>query len=119
MLIGISKDDDALMALKDFPDIETLILGEHARDKTVEDIISEPHAFSEDDAVSWYGKKFVIMHNLQNDEIKEILSVFKKFKRWDIIFATTTETSLKWRLEDLLNELVKEDEYFRKGNRDR
>jgi len=30
-----------------------------------------------------------------------------------VIFATTTETNLKWTLEELLEELRREDEYFR------
>ncbi len=54
------------------------------------------------------------MHGIPNEKVKEVMERVRLLGILDVIFATTTPTSLTWKLEDLLNELIREDEYFRK-----
>ena len=54
------------------------------------------------------------MHDISNESVKEIIRKVRSLGIKEIIFATTTPTSLSWMLEDLLKELIREDEYFRK-----
>ncbi|WP_366513790.1 DUF3783 domain-containing protein [Thermococcus aggregans] len=62
---------------------------------------------------NWHWRKFIIMHNLSNKNISKVIKVLRSHGI-NGIFATTTPTSLTWKLEDLLNELIREDEYFRR-----
>ncbi|WP_297506957.1 DUF3783 domain-containing protein [Thermococcus sp.] len=61
----------------------------------------------------WTDRKFVIMHGVDNETLKRVISIVRGISRERVIFATTTETSLEWPLERLLHELIQEDEYFR------
>ena len=45
--------------------------------------------------------------------IKEIRRLLQK----ECVFATTTESNLNWKLEDLLAELTEEHDYFKKVRR--
>ncbi len=58
--------------------------------------------------------KFVIMHNVPNEKISETMRSVRNAVEGRVIFATTTPTSLKWKISDLMEELLEEDEYFRK-----
>lgn len=62
------------------------------------------------------NEKVILLSGFTNSEIKEILNCYKENKKLpkDIIFATVTETSLKWTVEEWLNELSKEHEEFKK-----
>ncbi len=114
-LIGII-DENIILELRHRLGMDVFIVKESARGSLVEDVVNNPESFKGKKV--WHSRKFVLMHNLSNSEIKSVLSVFKSLGLKDVIFATTTETSLKWKLEDLLLELIKEDEYFknRKAN---
>ncbi len=63
--------------------------------------------------LEWTKERFLIMDGLDNEDIKRVMEVVKGLSKERVIFATTTETNLKWTLEELLDELRKEDEYFR------
>ncbi|ASI99019.1 DUF3783 domain-containing protein [Thermococcus celer] len=60
----------------------------------------------------WHQRKFVIMDGVDNETIKHVISSVKSLRLGRVIFATTTENSLGWKLKDLLEELMAEDEYF-------
>ncbi len=62
------------------------------------------------------NEKVILLNGFTNSEIKEILNCYKENKKLpkDIIFATVTETALKWTVEEWLNELSKEHEEFKK-----
>ncbi len=59
-------------------------------------------------------RKVIIFHNFTPEELTELLEIIKRsysgYK--DTIIAQTTPTSLKMVLHDLINELIKEDDYF-------
>ncbi|ASJ16353.1 hypothetical protein A3L04_04320 [Thermococcus chitonophagus] len=95
--------------LKKILGMEVLCIPEYCRDWVLASIVSQEKLEGRSD---WHFRKFIIIHGATNEEIKKILGAVKrKFK--NVIFATTTPTSLTWRLEDLLNELIREDEYFK------
>lgn len=112
LLIGIT-DEHIIKSLRDNLRLEFIVLKESAREHIIEDIVKAPQQF--EGYENWHHRKFVLMHDLENEEIKKVLSEFKRMGLKDAIFATTTKTSLKWKLGDLLEELIKEDEYFKKG----
>ncbi len=55
-------------------------------------------------------KKVIIFHGFSGDELNIILDGLAKIenKPENIIMATTTKTSLKWKVKDLIGELVQE-----------
>lgn len=59
-------------------------------------------------------RKVVLLHNFEKQDILKIMKLIKENFNEDIIFASTTSTSLKWTVEDLLEELNKEHEEFKK-----
>ncbi len=61
---------------------------------------------------NWHEKKFIIMHG-SNDFIKRVISAVRPLKLGRIIFVSTTPISLERTLDDLIEEWLEEDEYFR------
>jgi D-ribose pyranose/furanose isomerase RbsD len=60
-------------------------------------------------------QKVVILHGFDKPEILKVMKLLKEnFQGEDLIFASTTPTSLTWRVEDLINELKQEHEEFKK-----
>ncbi|AEC51145.1 hypothetical protein PNA2_0227 [Pyrococcus sp. NA2] len=108
LLIGFSREE--YKELKQLLKHELVCVPEYCKDWTVGSIVERKNLEGRCD---WHLRKFIIMHNLTNEEIKNVIKLVKpRFK--DVIFATTTPTSLTWRLEDLLQELIREDEYFKR-----
>jgi len=58
-------------------------------------------------------QRIVIMHDIPKENLGEIIKKIRTLIRDHIIFATSTPTSLKWQLYNLMEELIEEDEYFR------
>lgn len=60
-------------------------------------------------------ERVVIMHNFEKGEISKLLKVIREtFPDKEFIFASTTPTNLEWKLQDLIGELQKEHEEFKK-----
>jgi len=60
-------------------------------------------------------ERVIIMHNFEKAEISKLLKVIREaFPDKEFIFASTTPTNLEWRVQDLIGELKKEHEEFRK-----
>ncbi len=111
LLIGFEKED--IDRIKDsLKDSEVFTLSQDSRNVVLKDIIENVGGYLGD--CNWSDTKFVLMHDIDNEGIKRTLSVFKNLEMRDAIFATTTPTSLTWKLNDLLNELIEEHEYFKK-----
>jgi len=115
-LVGFGENEaervvDALKGLDVFE------VPEYCRDWVVADIVEK--AENLDGSCQWHLRKFVIMHDVDNETLKGIIRAVRSLDLGRVIFATTTETSLTWKLEDLLNELVEEDEYFQAMRRAR
>ncbi len=83
---------------------------EYCRDWVVEEVVTKAEELK--GPSDWHLRKFVIMHELDNETLKEVIRSVKALHFDRVIFATTTETSLTWKLEDLLEELMAEDNYF-------
>jgi len=60
-------------------------------------------------------EKVIIMHGITKEELDILMKLIKEnFNNYkDFIFATTTDNSLSWKLQDLIGELTKEHEYFK------
>ncbi|AJC72347.1 hypothetical protein X802_09460 [Thermococcus guaymasensis DSM 11113] len=76
-------------------------------------VVSEIFEKAKGDECDWHERKFVLMAGVDGETIKEIVDRVKALGLGRIIFAAPTEISMKWKLEDLLEELIEEDEYFR------
>ncbi|AHL22255.1 DUF3783 domain-containing protein [Thermococcus nautili] len=107
LLIGFTEDEIERIAELGYP---VLPVPEHFRKLTLAEILERT---TEGGNLDWAGERFVIMHGLDNEGIKRVINEVRKLAEGRVIFATTTETNLKWTLEELLDELRREDEYFR------
>ncbi|MCD6245723.1 DUF3783 domain-containing protein [candidate division WOR-3 bacterium] len=59
--------------------------------------------------------KIIIINGFTNEELKEFLSFYKKNPNLPVpIFATVTDNSLEMKVKDLIEELIEEDENFKK-----
>ncbi len=64
------------------------------------------------------GKRVILLHNFTDSEVKEFLELLKGNEKLSrSIVAVTTEISLQWKVNDLMDELIKEDEEIRKQAR--
>jgi len=61
-------------------------------------------------------EKVIIFHGFAREELPAIMKAIKEAagKEEDIIMAVSTPTSLEWKLKDLITELVREHEFFKK-----
>ena len=57
-------------------------------------------------------ERIVLFHDIENGKIRELILKIRKIIQGHIIFATTTPTSIKWKVRDLIEELKEEDRYF-------
>ncbi len=65
-------------------------------------------------------KKVVILNGFTKEELKEFLSWYKKNEKLPkAIFAVVTEHSIEWKVKELLEELIKEDEEMKKLKKDK
>lgn len=111
LVIGFEKEE--LSKLKNIlSDFKIYGIPEYCRDWVVEEVIEKAPSFKANS--NWHWRKFILMHGIPNEKVKEVMERVRLLGILDVIFATTTPTSLTWKLEDLLNELIREDEYFRK-----
>ena len=109
LLIGFSEDE--VRAVRELFEFGVFEVPEYCGDWVLQEIVDKAETLS--GSSHWHLRKFVIMHNLSNEEIKAVMGRIRPLIRGRGIFATTTPTSLEWKLEDLLRELMEEDEYFR------
>ena len=111
LVIGFEKEE--FSKLKNIlSEFKIYGIPEYCRDWVVEEVIEKAPSFKANSNGHW--RKFILMHGIPNEKVKEVMERVRLLGILDVIFATTTPTSLTWKLEDLLNELIREDEYFRK-----
>ena len=62
------------------------------------------------------GQRVILFHGFTREELMLLINLLNSYPQVprDIIMATTTETSLQWKVRDLIKELTKEHEYFKK-----
>ncbi len=65
------------------------------------------------------NEKVIIFHGFTGEELETLIKILKKnFPKYkETILATTTETSMNWKVKELINELIEESEYFKKQTR--
>lgn len=66
-------------------------------------------------------EKVVLFHGFSAAELNTLIDALKRapaFSR-EIIMATTTETSLTWKVQDLIQELTREKAYFKQQEKQR
>lgn len=64
------------------------------------------------------GKRVILLHNFKDSEVKEFLELLKGNEKLSrSIVAVTTEISLDWKVRDLMDELIREDEEIRRERR--
>ncbi len=77
------------------------------------EVVSEVFEKARADECDWHERKFILMADVDGETIKEIVNRVKALGLGRVIFAAPTEISMKWKLKDLLEELIEEDEYFK------
>ncbi|USG99148.1 DUF3783 domain-containing protein [Thermococcus argininiproducens] len=111
LVIGFEKEE--FSRIKEMLDeFEVYEVPEYCRDWIIEEVVEKAPSF--EGSGNWHWRKFIIMHDIPNESVKEVIGRVRSLGIKEIIFATTTPTSLSWMLEDLLKELIREDEYFRR-----
>ncbi|WP_175059613.1 DUF3783 domain-containing protein [Thermococcus sp. 2319x1] len=112
MILIIGFEQDEVSGVREIlSEFDIYEVPEYCKDWVVEEVVAKAPTFQ--GSGNWHWRKFIIMHNLSNEEVKRVIKTVRS-QGINPIFATTTPTSLTWKLEDLLDELVREDEYFRK-----
>ena len=107
LLVGFTEDEIEKVGRLGYP---VMPVPEHFRKLTVAEILERT---TEGGNLDWAGGRFVIMHGLDSEGVKRVITEVRKLAEGRVIFATTTETNLGWTLEELVEELRREDEYFR------
>ncbi len=115
-VIGFGRDEvEGLRATLD--GFNVYEIPEYCRDWILQEIVEKADKLR--GSGNWHVKKFLLMHNVSNNEVKDIISRVRSLNLGRVIFATTTPTSLTWKLDDLIKELIKEDDYFQQMQRAR
>ncbi|MBO8173695.1 MAG: DUF3783 domain-containing protein [Thermococcus sp.] len=116
MIFLIGFDENEVKKIQEtLSEFKVYEVPQYCRDWVMQSIVEKAEEL--EGSCNWHLKKFILMHDLENPQIKEVLAKIKSLNLGKIIFATTTPTSLTWKLEDLLEELIREDEYFQELKR--
>ncbi|ASJ11179.1 hypothetical protein A3L12_07650 [Thermococcus sp. P6] len=109
LIIGFNSRE--VEKLREAIDVPVFEVPEYCGDWVVRDVVERAEELR--GSGDWHERKFVIMHELENEALKDVIGSVRSLNLGDVIFAATTENSLTFRLKDLLEELMEEHEYFR------
>ncbi len=110
MLLLIGFPEDEVKRLKEkYADI--IPIAADMEDRVLEEIIKEGKSSENYQILG--DQRMVIMHDVPKENLSKLISKIRKEIGKHIIFATSTPTSLKWKISDLMEELLEEDRYFR------
>ncbi len=110
MLLLIGFPEDEVKRLKEkYPEI--IPISADMEDRVLEEIIKEEKSSENYQVLG--EQRMVILHNVPKENLSNLISEIRKEIGRHIIFATSTPTSLKWKISDLMEELLEEDRYFR------
>ncbi|WP_054841481.1 DUF3783 domain-containing protein [Thermococcus peptonophilus] len=114
-LIGFFEDEVKL--IRDaFNGVPVYEIPSYCRDWVLSEVVEKANSL--EGSGNWHERKFFLMHDLSNDEVKEALRKMKSLGfRGGVIYATTTPTSLTMKLDELIEEWLEEDAYFRQLRR--
>jgi len=108
LLIGFPKDEVEKLEKK-YEDI--IPVSAQMENKVLEEIIKEGKNTENYKVLG--EQRMVIMHDVPKENLSKIIRDIREEIGEHIIFATSTPTSLKWKISDLMEELLEEDRYFR------
>jgi len=108
LLIGFPEDEVEKLEKK-YDDI--IPVSAQMENKMLEEIIKERKI--EENYQVLGEQRMVIMHDVPRENLSKIMRDIREEIGQHIIFATSTPTSLKWKISDLMKELIEEDMYFR------
>lgn len=107
LLIGFKNEE--IEKIRKVTDEKIRPVGKDEKDEIVENIINREKNLP----YNRFGEeRIVIMHDVDRERIRNLIWEIRKIISMHIIFATTTSTSLKWKIADLISELKEEDMYF-------
>lgn len=107
LLVGFSEGE--VESIENALDCEIYSIGKDALGMEVSSIVKSPQQYA---GLCDAGQRYLIVHDEPSGRLSELISAVRKVSKGRVVPATTTPTSLNWKLGDLLEELRKEDEYF-------
>ncbi|MCD6383224.1 MAG: DUF3783 domain-containing protein [Thermoplasmata archaeon] len=108
LLIGFREDE--VERIEEAMGEEVFSIGEVGLTRELGEVVKSPQRYS---GFADVGGRYLIVHSAPGGRLGEIIQTVKMVVEGDVIPATTTPTSLKWVVKDLLQELKKEHEYFK------
>lgn len=116
MLLTIGFTSDEINRIKnELNNQEIYEIPEQCEEWKIEKIVNEAQNLGGNG--NWHDKKFILMHGLGNEEVKEVLGDIKTLGFENAIFATTTPTSMNWNLNKAIDEWIREHEIHKKSFR--
>ena len=116
MIFSIGFSSEEINEIREhLSDQEIFEVPEHCNEWKIEKIVSEAENLDGDG--DWHDKKFILMHGIDDDKVKDVLDSIKLLGFREAIFATTTPTSLTWELSKAIDEWLREDEIHKKNDR--
>lgn len=59
-------------------------------------------------------KRFLLLHGFTEEELHVLIKICKTlFPDKDLVFAVPTDTSMQWKVSELIEEVLKEHEYMK------
>ncbi len=108
LIIGFKDSEIERMRLEGIPVHPISGNGRYVR---ILDILKYPENYEGDP--SWKEERFVILHAFLPADLPPLMERIRWISAGPVIFASTTETSIQWSLDHLLNELSEEDRFFK------
>ncbi len=114
MIILVGFENEEVELIKNNVNEKIRVVSKEEEDETLENIIK----MEKQPGYEPLGEdRVVIMHELEKEKIRELIGTIRKIIPSHLIFATTTPTSLKWKIGNLIQELKEEDRYFRRTDK--
>ncbi len=111
MLILIGFPSEEIELIRGLDD-KIVVLGPEHLQMKLNDIVESP---PQEISGNIEEQRIVLLHKISREKIGEIIREIRKRIPMHIIFATSTPTSLEWKIKDLIEELKEEDLYFSRG----
>ena len=108
LLIGFDDNEIERMRLEGIP---VHPISENGRYVRILDILRDPDTYEGNS--SWKGERFALLHAFLPQDLPPLMERIREIGRGPVIFASTTETSIQWSLDHLLNQLSEEDRIFK------
>ena len=109
-LLVFGYDDKQVIKLKDLYNkmniTDIIVIEKNMINNTVEDIIND--TYKKEIAKTIVPAKVILINGFSNNEVNQIVDIFKESQLIKPIFAVVTGTSKNWIFSKLTNELIME-----------